>query len=412
MYRFQKLICALALGAGVGLLASGCGQGPVDDSAGAVSFSPLETGTVTPEVVSDRQQVPAKQKKQVQDIIDGFKKNALKFFQSGDPQGRLSQIETVFIASGHYLDLVGIYQNVVEKQGISSDAVPHLARAYLRLGQEPEARALLDKMILHRANEPQTWFLNGAYWLPKAQNSEDAAARVVASWQKALEIDPNFNVAGQGNTPPLRQQLAALRQRTPKEAIKKAVDEIAQKPVDLAKKPIKAAPRSDLRASDLRASAPSPAPPGAKPRAQSAPSPAPQAPSPAQSAPSPAPQAETAEVIIARGDIALSQGDADKAEQYYKKALQQKPNSASARFGLIRAAWTDDARRNQAGRDLRKLAKRDDLSARQLYDVGLFAFSKLGDNKLAIDLWKRAKQSDPALARQANIDELIKQASR
>jgi tetratricopeptide (TPR) repeat protein len=389
---------------------TGCSEGPVDDSAGTAYFSPLETTEVSSQTIPQPQLVPENERANVDAVVEGFSRSALKFFERGDPEGRLPEIEAVFIASGHYLDLVGIYQNVVEKQGISSQATPRLARAYLRLGQEHTARELLDKMIAERGDEALTWFLNGAFWLPKAEGSKEASAKVIASWQKALAIDPNFEGFEQQGAPPLREQLAALRQRTPKEDVEEAVAALGEAPAeptpdDEAETETESEDQEPEAQAETAPVAEAAAPEAAAPEAAGPQAAAPQAAAPEQAA-------EPVAVTIARGQMALSQGQSDQAKQFFNKALERDPDNVEARLGLVQNAWRNEDQRNELARTVRKLAERDDLTPRQQYEIGLFAFTKMSANDLAIELWQDAKERDPALAKSVGLDGLIERAKR
>lgn len=399
-------------------LSTGCGEGVVDDDADTVYFAPLERDELRTERIAAPEGPSDEQVAQVKPIIDGFSENAGALFARGDIESRLPQIEQVFVSTGHYLDLVAIYQNVVDTQGISSRATALLVRHYLRLGQRHLARDLLDEMIAERPDDPQTWFLNGTFWLPKLEGSEEAGARVIASWQKVLDLDANFEGFEQANLPPLREQLEALRQRVPQAAVRKAVAELDEegaaaeetgpdeKPRELEAAEQQEAPRETADAELPEADAELPA--------HRDPSDADGEPAPeAQPAPEESKEAEPVAITLARADMALGQGDAGGAKELFEEVLEREPTNVDATVGIVRSGWQDDeSSRNQLATTLRELAERDDLTPRQQYDIGQFAFTKMQDPKLAAKLWKEAKERDPKLADRVGLDRLIERASR
>lgn len=409
MSRLSKLAVSTALAA-LGVFAAGCGEGPVDDTNGAVYFSPLENETVAPEKVVDQTRVPQEEIERVKPIVDGFSKGADRLFQREDAAEVLPQIEMAYLISGRYLELVGIYQNVVEEQGISSPAAPRLVRALLRLGQRQQARELIDKLLASQPDSARPWFLNGAYWLPEARDSEDAAARVVASWKKSLAIDPDFDGLEQPNAPSLAQQVEQLEARTSPEALAEARAEL-DAPRDV---PAEAADEDDEAVAEKveqpegapveEAPAEEPAEqPGAEALAEAATAPTAAAPAPI----APQPAEEPVPVLIARGEMQLAQGDANSAEQLFQKAIERDPVNVTARLGLIRAGWTEETRRAELSKTLRTLAERDDLTPRQQYEIGLFALTKMGDRQLAGELFRKVKERDPQLAETVGIDALL-----
>jgi tetratricopeptide (TPR) repeat protein len=115
---------------------------------------------------------------------------------------------------------------------------------------------------------------------------------------------------------------------------------------------------------------------------------------------------------VARGQMALSQGQSEQAEQFFAQALKRDPDSVDARLGQIQNAWSDETRRNELARSIRTLAERDDLTPRQQYEVGLFAFTKMSDAKLARELWQKVEERDPQLADSVGLDGLMERATK
>jgi tetratricopeptide (TPR) repeat protein len=374
---------------------------PDADKAGTVLFSPLSSEAVAPEVVEDPDAPAANGVKEIQAIVSEFETGASN-------QPNFIDLESRFIERGRYLDLVGIYQNMLQKNTSQNqaDMTPvklRLVRAYLRLGQMHLAREALDELIAERADSPMTWFLNAAYWLPEAGTSEEAAARVIANWQKSLQLDADFVGFEQPDAPPLRAQLKLLRQRVSAEKIAEAVAELHKKmnPNAVAKdsettdetvdEADNVAEVAKKELAPILIANPTP------PAAAAQPEPA----KPGESTPQRIP------FIIAHANMALAQGKTDEAERLFKQALEREPTNFQARFGLIRAGWPDESRRAELANSVRKLAKRKDLTPRQQYEVGRFVFFDLDDRKLALSLWSKVKERDPELAEMVGLDALI-----
>jgi|GEM_PF-6453253 len=402
---FRRQIWRVSL---AGLLAlAGCGGDEFAASENSsVLFSPLRTQTAAPRVVEDPG-APAKDGiQEIQDIVAEFEAG----MSAGASAPSMVSLESQFIQRGRYLDLVGIYQNMIKKHTVQapgeggasgSGAIEvRLARAYLRLGQTRLARETLDHMIEDNPDSPMTWFLNAAYWLPEAADSQDAAARVVANWQKALDIEPNFVGFDQPNMPSLKEQLAVLRTRTP-------ADKIAEATAELHK-------LMNPGAVEKGAEAPAEAEPVEV--AQIAPPPVVEAPKevapavvvpPEENAPP-----QRIPYIMAHANMALAGGQMAQAAQLFSQVLARESDHFGAKFGLIRAGWMNPAQRPALEKSLRQLAARADLKPREQVEVGRFVYYDLKDSGLAISVWERVKKQDPAVADALGLDMLIEDAKR
>jgi len=114
-------------------------------------------------------------------------------------------------------------------------------------------------------------------------------------------------------------------------------------------------------------------------------------------------------VLIARGVMALNNGQPKQAEEFFVKARKFKPHGIDAAIGQLRAAWTNTAMRGRVSKDMRKLATRKDVTARQAWDIAMFAHTKMGDDDLARKMITRVQKLDPAFAKRTGASALLKQ---
>lgn len=429
MRPFRREISVLSLAALVVL--AGCGGDDFGASSNeSVLFSPLRTQSAVPTVIEDPD-APAKDGiEEIQAIVGSFETGMTAGSQL--PPSMID-LEAQFIQRGRYLDLIGIYQNMIQKNTVQPDAGAEgaaatltgpielrLARAYLRLGQNRLAREMLDKMILENADSPMTWFLNAAYWLPEAAESEDAAARVIANWQKTLDIEPDFVGFDQTNAPSLKEQLASLRQQTPADKVATATAELHKKmnpnavektaedaPQALEEAVEEAVDDKPVEVADAVVAAPSDI---AEPEV------VPEVAAQGDSSPKETPEESAKPLriphIIAHGNMALSQDKPAQAARLFKEVLAREPDHFGAQFGLIRAGWTQSNQRPGLEKSLRELAARTDLKPREQLAVGRFVYYDLGDRELAIKLWESVKKQNPTLAESVGIDALIEDAKQ
>lgn len=375
--------------------------------------------------------------KEIQTIVADFERGIVADAEkpgSGSTPN-MADLESKFIQQGRYLDLVGIYQNMIEKNTLRPDSDDvddsgeragatstgpielRLARAYLRLGQTHFAREMLDKMIQQNSDSPMTWFLNAAYWLPEAADSQDAAARVIVNWQKTLEIAPGFVGFDQPDAPPLREQLAVLRQRTPadkvaaataalhkkmnRNAVEKNEQNSAVSPV------VEAEDKSDAVADNVAvASQKADSPHHAQTASSTAKNNviAPTTTPPKNAKPQRIP------FMIAHANMALAQGQPAQAVELFEQVLARDADHFDAQFGLIRAGWSDPSKRPELKKKTRQLAARTDLKPRDQLELGRFVYFDLEDGGLAVKLWERVKKQAPGLAKSAGLNAMIEDA--
>lgn len=413
----------------LGLLV-GCGKGTVDSERDPVYFSPLEDQELEPKVHEDPGPAMSDQEQeQIQPVIEGFRQNARRVLDKPDIGERISQIESIFIASGHIFELADIYQELVEEEGISSPAAPRLAWILLQLGQEKQARMWIDRLLVEYPGRASSWYLDTIFYLPQLRDSNTAAARIVYSWNRSQGEDTTSLAGfGQRQMQMVGQQVDQLEERVPAAAIEDVEKELAE---------LLATPVSELEtppALEKAAPAPNEAEPPkeeeAKAESEEGPAEAP-AGDTKQAAQTdteqispdairrPTPPAnrrvekqEPVKITVARGTIALSNGDTEKAMNAFQTALRRDPDNVEAELGMARAGWTVEEMKNQSASTVRALAKRDDLTPRQKYEIGLFAFSKMDDNELATKLWEQVAKDDPELARRVGLKDMLEKARR
>lgn len=403
----------------IGLLAA-CGEGTVDSERDPVYFSPLEDQQLDPKVFADSGPAmsPA-EREQIEPVIAGFRQNARRVLAKPDIDERISQIESVFIASGHIFELADIYQDIVEEDGVASPAAPRLAWILMQLGQEKQARMWIDRLLVEYPGRASSWYLDAIYHLPQLRDGAAAAPRIVYSWDRS-QSDQTTELLGFGQRQMnmVGQQVEQLRGRLPDEAMTAAEEELAE----LLATPISKLPRPpaladettsdeapDVSAEDSEGDVEpdsgegedEPATDDSTERASEAAG----EPSSPQTAPSE--EQEPVRITIARGSIALSNNETQKAMRLFQTALERDPENVEAKLGLARTAWRVEDMRDRSASIVRELAARDDLTPRQKYDVGLFAYSRLDDNSLAARLWREVTSDAPELAESVGIPELL-----
>ncbi|MGM0556799.1 MAG: tetratricopeptide repeat protein [Myxococcota bacterium] len=408
----------------------GCGKGTVDSERDPVYFSPLEDHELEPKIHEDPgPAMSAEERQQIQPVIEGFRQNARRVLVKPDIGQRISQIESIFIASGHIFELADIYQGLVEEEGVSSPAAPRLAWILLQLGQEKQARMWIDRLLVEYPGRASSWYLDAIYHLPRLRESNAAAARIVYSWNRSQSEDTTSLAGfGQRQMTMVGQQVAQLEERLSKAALDRAEKDLAEllatpiseleTPPGLKDEAAEAAPEEDLVDDEQQGQVDEGARSDDSPTEQQE-----QNTDNAQGSPDdtrqPAPPANRSEektepvkITVARGTIALANDDTEKAMQMFQAALQREPDNVEAKLGMARAGWTVEEMKNQSASVIRQLAARDDLTPRQTYEIGLFAFSKMDDNALATKLWEQVADDDPELAKRVGLNELLEKARR
>lgn len=413
----DNVVVAVLLAVALGACSSA--DGGTDEST--VYFTPLERQeTVVEPVEAPGPPVDLENRESYRQIVEGFRKSAAALFQREDIEKRLDQIERVFLGTGKYLELVSIYQDVYDRLGVDSPVADRLAWAYIRLGQRQQARALLDEMQRARPNDATVAFLDGFYWMNAGQDSPKAFARAVLQWRRVLDLAPNFEAFGRVSARSLKARIRQLERRLPKppeqlvERPKTVVadgdgggtdtesgtetSEDAPTPESEAEpadgKTAEASPsdeETDERTKKADAETPKDAPSTSGARASDESADDDQGPTPVG-------------VVMMRADEALSKGNPTEAERRYEKILDRDPDHAGAQIGLVKVAWKQNPEDPKLADRVRKLADNQDLEARDVYDLGLFAKVRLKDQKLAEEIFERVREMNPEFAKKVGID--------
>ena len=433
-----SLIAALA-----GLSACTRGVEPTS-GAGVVYLSALEPDTYSPTVLADLgPPITAKEREIIEQAhVTPFLKNPRAYFDAPRAGDRLERVETAFTATGRLLELVAVYREEVKARGMDSPAAPRLAWWLIRLGQEGQARAQVEAYAKAKPEDGTAWFLLGALWMRGLNTDAKAAALVLLSWERALELDPKLRGFERFGADAVRSQLAMLRQRapiTPEQrallqreliaSLQRATDETpkpdATPPPDATPKPqpdqedgattaqAPGAKLADAKPADVKpAEQPGPGATGAKPAPTDGAKPAARTYSPDRNA----------RIFIARAQLASAEGDAMGAARHTREALAMvggdlvkaaKTNDPDVAFRLVqltRATATTEADKTRATAAFRALAARQGVSASLRYELAVFALRQLDDRAAARALLQRVKADDPERARALGVDALLSQA--
>jgi tetratricopeptide (TPR) repeat protein len=426
----------------VSLVASGCGA-DTEDSNDRIRFAPTERSTrLVQKVTPPDPPTSADSQPGYEEIIEGFRRNAADLFERPSIDERIAQIERVFMSTGRYLELVAIYQQVVDQQGLDSRAAPRLGWAYVRLGQRKQAEQFLERLASARPDDPAVSFLWGAFWFNRANESQEAMARAAVAWQRTLELDGDFEGFGGLNARAIRQQLDRITSRLPRSPDAMLGDDVSMMAGGDDGDADDSAPESTTPASKTSSTdsttAGSETPSEASSETKKPTSggsrgsdtsdtsdetdatddageqPPSRASTPTDdraSEPSTSRQGsgdddddrDVASVRFTKADLALGRGELDEAERLYQSVLDDHPDHPKARFGLVRVRYD----REGAGPDLRDrfstLLDQEELDARLAYQMGLFAESKLGDADLAEQCWSRVRELDSDFARRMEL---------
>jgi len=331
-------------------------------------------------------------------ILDGFRKNHELLLSQDDVRQQLDRIETVYIATGRYLELVGIYQRDVEKRGAKSHAAARLAWSYIRLGQERQAKELIALLKKEESEEAMAYFLEGTTFLQWDPSAEDSKKGVFRAWSRALELEPNFKGFESISAAQMRSQIDQIRPLMVEEKSLSAM-ELAQERIAKISDGAQAAttPDADVPEAPDVDEAPSNEAPGDEATVSDEALPA---------SPSADPAREY-RIAVARAELLLNEARFQDAEDAFLVAKTIDPNGFAAEFGHLRAGWGIETARPRIRPRLRALAERDDLTGRQAYDLGLFLLRHANERELATNLLNRVKELDPELANRVQIDRIL-----
>ena len=386
------------------LLLSACADEETGDEK-RVDFTPLERQSkMTRPVVDPAPPVDLEEHPEYRQIIRGFRNNAAALFEREDIGERIQQIERVFVGTGKYLELLAIYQEVVEKQGLVSAAAPRLAWSYIRLGQRRQARELIDRLLEARPKDAVVAFLDGSWWFNEVRESEKAAARAAIAWRRALDLDPDFQGFAQINAPALEQKVRQLEARLSKPPEELIGGEAPAEPPQVEE----AEPKSETSASAEGEAAGEGVEEAAETLAEGAAETV-EEPVREESAPSDRSGANGGErpipILLTRADLALNAGRLGEAKGLYERVLEADPERLEAEFGLIRVLYKENPHASEAHERAEKLVGRPRLGADLAYDLGLFARAKLERPELADKFFDVVRSKDPSMAEKLGIGE-------
>jgi tetratricopeptide (TPR) repeat protein len=395
-----------------GILSVGCvlmtscaeGSDPLDPAV--QTFSALDEDRYNGRAIPDPgPEVMTAELERVKPILESFERNADAILSRPDLAAKLGLIESAYVISGRYMDLLVIYNDHVTKAGPTSAAAPRLAWSWLRLGQEKRAGELIAALLKARSDDPMAWFLQGAYWVRYAEGSAEITRDVIMAWKKALALDPLFVGFDDIDAATLRGELERMNAKlliSDADALQLAAAHIAK----------------------LNQSAPTPPPadPAAPPTAPEAPPTAPAEPTPTPAEPSvaptptpvvPAPVVQTPApmaLTLARAQLAADAGQAAQAEAYVREArnrhlpgpdlvasiqAQGDVLSTADLLTYLEIAWRVELDRPAVARAAREAAKRPGMTAQQLWTLSLFALRQMEDRALTRTLLDRLDADYP-----------------
>jgi hypothetical protein len=378
-------------------------EGVVPERRDVRNFAPFQTAAPQPTQFEDRgPQLSEAEKNVYEPIIDGFQKNHEALLRRADIVEQLERIENVYVQAGRYLDLYAIYQKDVKAHGLESPAAERLAWGHIRLGQQQAARELIEDLVAGKGSAT-AYFLSGAYFMQWDGSTPEGQDQAAKAWKKTVELDPRFRGFEGITASMLNEQVVRLdamlaanppkpapASTTPVAAAAAVVEAAAKVPVPV-EVPVEAGAAAEV----------------VEPVAEVV-EPVAVAPVEPVEAPKPAMDLETQyRVAVARGELLAAEGNLKAAEDAFLIAKTFKADGVEAELGQLRAGWGLESARVEVARRMRLLSQRNDLTARQVYDIGLFAFSKMDDRAFAREMLTRVKTMDPALAAQLQVDQLL-----
>lgn len=112
--------------------------------------------------------------------------------------------------------------------------------------------------------------------------------------------------------------------------------------------------------------------------------------------------------VLIEAEARLALGDYAAAGELFQQVLKREPGNKKAEFGFTMALWNAPGERDEkASALLERVASRQDLTAQELFKLGLIYQRKLKDKPSALQIWRRVKGLDPAFASSVGIDKLL-----
>ena len=113
---------------------------------------------------------------------------------------------------------------------------------------------------------------------------------------------------------------------------------------------------------------------------------------------------EDPDALLQIGDAHLAAGMPGRALEYYERALAAQPGSV-LRLRLARAQW-ESGDRGAAGLELERVLAAEPLTAELLSGGGELA-AEMGDTARALELFRRAAETEPALRYKLNLAQML-----
>lgn len=361
-----------------------------------VYFTAVETKTLQPQEIPDPGSgLNESQFTSSSAIADGFITGHERLLAEAEISRRIGQIEAIFIALGRFHELMAIYRDDFEKRGAASHVADRYAWGLVRLEHQKLAREVLDTLVAARPDDARVHFLDGAYYLKEQPPPLEDFPKIVAAWKRLLEVDPEFSGFDGVDAAFVRQQVARFEAQIPATAAATdvvAVEEVAE-PEETVDVPevVEAVEVAEVAEVSEVAEAAEVA----------------EVAEPAEvEEPITMSKEQRVQLLVARGEIALSQGNIRIAEENFIRAKALLPDDFSATLGHLKAGWETQSARNKVATETRQLAEREDLTADQRLKLGTFMWAKLGRADLAKVQWQRAEAQDASLAPQ--VEQLLK----
>ena len=386
MMRRSMLWASLPLLAALAL-ASGCDALVMEQPAwGADVSRPVLRPFRTPERITEPQVTDAEQKKRLDDtnkLLDDFGKRAQVAFTTDEAAKHLAGLESFYMSTGRYLELVDLYRQAYDLHGPTHYIGPRLAWAYLTIGEEGKAKEITDEALLKRPNDPFAHFVHGYLIGADASNDPAVGLQVYRAWARTVELDPAF-VGPQGITAArIKGRLVEMKKMLEQQGVQPdAPPEPPKTPGD--------APAADAPKDAPAAEAPKDAPPAATPA-----------------------DANAEDVRLVQAESLLAEGKYNEAGRLFDDVLKDDPLSRRADVGRAVAAWSSDTvQRRNAEQMLRHVTLRKDLDGRQLYELGVVFLREVKDKDKALELWRRAESADPDFARTVRLRQTIERVEK
>ncbi|TXD39583.1 hypothetical protein FRC96_06920 [Lujinxingia vulgaris] len=423
---------SLALLGAIALATAGCSEADLPEADSLVYLSPWSGRDLQaePARASSPALLSEAERANYREIADSFVQNAPSLLTRADVVQRLESIEQVFLLTGRYMELVALYQDAVEAGGALSPAAPALAWSYVQLGQEAQARELIDQLKTTRGNEAVVHVLDASLNLAQMERDSSAAARALASFQRARQLDPAFGPFRGLNAAGIAEQINRLEARQARttgatqNAVSSANTEntaqnnaeaqppVAQNQVAQNQPAAEQSSGEDTQPPVAQSPVAQNELPTAQPPAAQNPLAVGQPPTAQNSAvlqPSaPGPQQQAA-IMVADGQITMARGEAhfEEAQRYFRRALEFEPNNIAAGLGLLQIASRSGAPDEMVRSQIELLNRQPDLNARQAYELAMIALRRLNDRPLATSLLQKVQDLDPRYAERVGVDALL-----